>query len=148
MIEIEAGDLEISDTLNRATFEEQCNPLLKRIDRVIEKALQTASLRVNDISEVVLVGGSSRIPKIKENLSKMFGKEPNMDMDPDLAIAKGASIHAANLLKSGGELEYADVTTHNIGIEVAGGKMFPILKKGTPMNGGGKEEGFKTVDKD
>ena len=78
----------------------------------------------------------------------MFGKEPNMSVDPDMAIAKGAAIHAANLLKSGGELEYADVTTHNIGIEVAGGKMYPILKKGTPMNGVGKEEGFKTVDKD
>lgn len=78
----------------------------------------------------------------------MFGREPNVSVDPDMAIAKGASIHAANLLKSGGELEYADVTTHNIGIEVAGGKMFPIFKKGTPMNGPGKEEGFKTVDDD
>lgn len=67
-IEISAGDLEISSTINRATFEEICNPLFLRVNEVIKMALNKANININQIDEVVCVGGSSRIPKIIENL--------------------------------------------------------------------------------
>lgn len=67
-IEISAGDLEISNTLNRATFEEICNPLFLRVNEVIKMALNKANINLNQIDEVVCVGGSSRIPKISQNL--------------------------------------------------------------------------------
>jgi len=111
----------------------------------VEKALNSAKLSIEDIDRIILVGGSTKIPLVKEMLHDMFGKEPYSDTDPDTAIARGASVLGATLILPDPELERPvedtpefvidvdNIVTHNLGIEVVGGKFSCLIPKDTEI---------------
>jgi len=109
---------------------------------LIQKALDKSGLKKEQIDEVVLVGGSTKIPKVKEMISKFFdGKELNTDtVDPDHAVALGATWECARLLglTGGCDVAITDIVNQNYGIEVKGGYMFPLISKDTPLPASGK----------
>ncbi|MDB4264666.1 Hsp70 family protein [bacterium] len=122
----------------------------------VEKALSSAKLDIDDIDRIILVGGSSKIPLVKEMLHDMFGKEPYSDTDPDTAIARGAAILGATMMLPDPELERPEVdtpefvididniVTHNLGIEVVGGKFSCLIPKDTQI----PEDGPATAAKE
>ena len=111
----------------------------------VEKALSTAKLDIDDIDRIILVGGSTKIPLVREFLQDMFGKEPYSDTDPDTAIARGAAIFGATMMLPDPNLERAEedtpdfvididnIVTHNLGIEVVGGKFSCLIPKNTEI---------------
>ena len=111
----------------------------------VEKALSTAKLEIEDIDRIILVGGSTKIPLVKEMLHDMFGKEPYSDTDPDTAIARGAAIFGATMMLPDPDLERREedtpdfvididnIVTHNLGIEVIGGKFSCLISKDTEI---------------
>jgi molecular chaperone DnaK len=111
----------------------------------VEKALSSAKLDIEDIDRIILVGGSSKIPLVKEMLHDMFGKEPYSDTDPDTAIARGAAILGATMILPDPELDRPqedtpefvididNIVTHNLGIEVVGGKFSCLIPKDTEI---------------
>ncbi len=125
-------------TITRARFEELCNDLFKSTLVPVEKALIDAKLDKSAISEIVLVGGSTRIPKIQKLLSDFFGgKELNKSINPDEAVAYGAAIQASilsgNVDESVKDVLLLDVTPLSLGIETAGEVMTPIIKRNTTI---------------
>ncbi len=140
----EEEDLDI--TISRFDFEEHCNELFKRCFDSIKEAMEEASLTKNDIDDIVLVGGSSRIPKLQEMIKNYFnGKELCKNIDVDEAIAYGAAYQAAvvNGNKNPNEkdednkglekLVLVDVTPLSLGIETQGGVMSVVIKKNNPI---------------
>jgi L1 cell adhesion molecule like protein len=129
--------LDLSITLSRAKFEDVCADEFSRCYAPIEKALLDAKLDKHSIDDVVLVGGSTRIPKVQELITKYFNKVPKSDINPDEAVAYGAAVQAAIL--SGVEDEttssvvLVDVTPLTLGIETAGGMMAPIVEKNSTI---------------
>src|SRR5260370_12506666 len=83
--------------LTRARFEQLCEPIFKRLSGPLEQALKDAALEAKEIHEVVLVGGSTRIPKVQEIVKNFFGKEPNKSVNPDEVVAIGAAVQAGVL---------------------------------------------------
>jgi heat shock protein 5 len=137
-IEIEnlVAGLDFKETLTRARFEELCNDLFKKTIKPVEDVLSQSGLSKKEIDEVVLVGGSTRIPKIQQMIKDFFdGKEPNRGINPDEAIAYGAAVQAGIL---GGEADdttkgilLIDLAPLTLGIETVGGVMTAIIPKGT-----------------
>jgi molecular chaperone DnaK (HSP70) len=119
--------------------------LILQTKESVEKALSTAKLGMEDIDRLILVGGSSKIPLVKEMLQDMFGKEPYSDTDPDTAIARGAAIFGATMILPDPDLERPkedtpdfvididNIVTHNLGIEVVGGKFSCLISKDTEI---------------
>jgi len=122
-------------TLTRAKFESMIKELIDRSIKPCESALKSAGLTVNDIDEVILVGGTTRIPAIQEAVKKFFGKEPSHNVNPDEAVALGASIQAAILSNDSGvgDVVLLDVTPLNLGIEVQGGVLASIVEANTTI---------------
>lgn len=138
-------DLEID--LTRAKFESLCEVDFKKCLEPVEKALKDSGLSKDKITDVVLVGGSTRIPKVREILKNYFGKDLKMDINPDEAVAYGAAVQAAVL---GGvqdntiqDLVLVDVTPLSLGIETAGGVMTTLIKRNSTIPCE-KEETFST----
>ena len=137
-IEIEnlVEGVDFSETLTRARFEELCSDLFKKTLIPVEKALKDAGKKKNEIDEIVLVGGSTRIPKIQELIKDYFnGKEPNRGINPDEAVAYGAAVQGGIL---GGEASddtkgmlIIDVAPLTLGIETVGGVMTKIIPRAT-----------------
>lgn len=133
-------------TLTRAKFEQLIEPLYKKLVDLCSEALKLSKLDAKEIDEVILVGGSTRIPKVVEAAKSVFGKEPSKAVNPDEAVAIGASIQGAVLggEKGVGEIVLLDVTPLNLGIETMGGVMTTLIEANTTIPCD-KEEVFSTA---
>lgn len=119
--------------LTRAKFEQLVEPILKRLMPPVEQAIKDAGLTPKDIEEVVLVGGSTRIPKVQEMVKEYFGKEPNKSVNPDEVVALGAAVQAGVLGGEKTDILLLDVTPLTLGIETLGGVMTPMIQKNTTI---------------
>jgi molecular chaperone DnaK len=123
----------LTHRITRSKFEQLVGDLLESSLKPCESALNDAKLKAKDIDEVVLVGGSTRIPKVQQLVKDFFGREPNRSVNPDEVVAVGAAIQAAVL---GGEMKdilLLDVTPLTLGIKVEGGLMVPLIKRNTTI---------------
>jgi len=132
--------LDLNMTLTRAKFESLCDPIFKRSIAPLEQVLSDAKMAKTDVHEVVMVGGSTRIPKIRELVSSFFnGKKLNDSVHPDEAVAYGAAVQA-HILTAGADskdrtsdLILLDVAPLSLGLETAGGVMTPLIKRNTTV---------------
>jgi len=131
------GPLHLEMKLTRAMFESLTRDLVEKTREPIERALSDAKLRPQDIDEIILVGGMTRVPMVQRFIRDIFGKEPNKSVNPDEAVAIGAAIQAAILAGTEGakdkDVVLVDVTPLTLGVEVKGGLMEPIIPRNTTI---------------
>ena len=139
------GPKHLDVTLTRAKFEELSHDLLERCKKPVEQALKDASLSKGDIDEVVLVGGSTRIPAVQALVKEYTGKDPNQSVNPDEVVAIGAAIQAGVLAGEVKDIVLLDVTPLTLGIETLGGVMTSLVPRNTtiPVS---KSQVFSTAD--
>ncbi len=128
-----SGPKHLQSTLSRATFEGIARPLIEQTIVECQRALSDARLDVAKIDEVILVGGSSRIPLVQELVKKLFGKPLNKGFNPDEVVAVGAAIQAGILEGDVKSVTLLDVTNFTLGMEVRGGKFAPLINKNTTI---------------
>jgi len=126
---------DFSETLTRAKFEELNNDLFKKTLKPVEQVLKDAKLKKADIDDIVLVGGSTRIPKVQAMLEEFFGKKARKDVNPDEAVAFGAAVQGGVLAgdEATAEIILMDVNPLTLGIETTGGVMTTLIKRGTSI---------------
>ncbi len=127
------GPKHLDLNLTRAKFEELSFDLLERCKKPVEQAIQDAGISKADINEVVLVGGSSRIPAVQRLVKEYTGKEPNQSVNPDEVVAVGAAIQAGVLAGEVKDIVLLDVTPLTLGIETLGGVMTPLVPRNTTI---------------
>ena len=127
------GPKHLELTLSRAKFEDLSRDLLDRCKKPVEQALSDAGLSKNDINEVVLVGGSTRIPAVQQLVKDYTGKEPNQSVNPDEVVAVGAAVQAGVLAGEVKDIVLLDVTPLTLGIETLGGVMTALVPRNTTI---------------
>ena len=127
------GPKHLDVSLTRAKFEELSHDLLERCKKPVEQALKDANLSKNELNEVVLVGGSTRIPAVQALVKEYTGKEPNQSVNPDEVVAVGAAVQAGVLAGEVKDIVLLDVTPLTLGIETLGGVLTPLVPRNTTI---------------
>ena len=127
------GPKHLDVNLTRAKFEDLSHDLLERCKKPVEQAIKDAGISKSEINEVVLVGGSSRIPAVQQLVKEYTGKEPNQTVNPDEVVAVGAAIQAGVLAGEVKDIVLLDVTPLTLGIETLGGVLTPLVPRNTTI---------------
>ena len=138
------GPKHIDCNLTKAKFESLCDDLIQRCRTPVENALRDAKLDLKDMDEVILVGGSTRIPAVRDLVKKLTGKDPNMSVNPDEVVALGAAVQAGVLGGEVSDIVLLDVTPLSLGLETLGGVMTKLIMRNTTLPTS-KSEVFSTA---
>ena len=127
------GPVNFETTLSRAKFQDLTKDLLRRTEEPVRKALADAKLNASQLDEVLLIGGSTRMPAVVDLVKQLTGKQPNMSVNPDEAVSVGAAIQGGVLSGDKKDILLLDVTPLTLGIETMGGVMTPLIERNTTI---------------